>query len=116
MLQQGSVIRALVPDPQGQNPKWRPLVVLTPTAEIENADTIVAVAITGAYSDPLASDEVPLPYHPQGKARSGLRKPRVAKCSWLVAIPKTNILDVRGFLSHERLSVLLLKVSELTGP
>lgn len=116
MLQQGSVIRALVPDPRGQNPKWRPLVVLTPTAEIENAETIVAVAITGVYSDPLASDEVPLPYHPQGKARTGLRKPCVAKCSWLVTILKTNILDVRGFLSNERLSVLLLKVSELPGP
>lgn len=110
MLKQGSVIRAWIEDPQGGNPKPRPLVVVTPTDDIRQSAVLVAVAITGRFSDPLADDEVPLPYHPAGKANSGLRKPCVAKCSWMAITRLEDVLEVKGFLNTERLTVILQKI------
>ena len=75
MLKQGSIIRAWVADPQGSNPKVRPLIIVTPTHEIASAQAIVAVVVTGVFSDPLAAEEVPLPYHPAREASGGLTKP-----------------------------------------
>jgi hypothetical protein len=113
MLRQGSVIRARVPDPQGDNVKVRPLVVVTPTTEISAQQTFVGVAITGSFSEPLAKDEVALPYHPSGTASSGLRKPCVAKCSWLVELNGVDVVDLKGHLSKERLIAVLNRIAAL---
>ena len=45
-LGRGSIIWAIVADPQGRNPKVRPLVVLTSTADIQPAGKVQCVAIT----------------------------------------------------------------------
>jgi mRNA-degrading endonuclease toxin of MazEF toxin-antitoxin module len=113
VLKQGSIVQARVYDPQGQNPKVRPLVVITPTPEIGAAAQFVAVAISGRFSTPLADDEVPLPYHPAGKANSGLRKPCVAKCSWLVTLAQADVVAEKGFLTAERLDAVLRAVGRL---
>jgi len=112
MLRQGAVIVAWVSDPQGQNPKARPLVVLTPTKEIEASNLIVAVAVTGQFGDPLGPDEVALPYHPGGRAGTGLRKPCVAKCSWLVRIQPADVKERKGFIPSERLVAILNSVAK----
>jgi mRNA-degrading endonuclease toxin of MazEF toxin-antitoxin module len=113
MLKQGSIVRARVVDPQGGNAKIRPLVIVSPTTEINSKQTLVAVAITGRFADPLAADEVALPYHPSGIATSGLRKPCVAKCAWLVELESEDVVERKGFLSNERLSAILQRISEL---
>lgn len=113
MLRQGSVIQAKVHDPQGGNPKLRPLVVVTPTAEIVASAPLVAVAVTGTFSAPLAGDEVALPFHPGGLAKSGLRKPCVAKCSWLVTLQAEDVLEIRGFLANERIAAILQRIGKL---
>lgn len=113
MLRQGSIVRASVNDPQGGNAKLRPLVVLTPTSEIADDALVVAAAITSQFSDPLAEDEVALPYHPAGRASTGLTKPCVAKCSWLVAIRPADVIEQRGFLSTERLTTILTAIAKL---
>jgi mRNA-degrading endonuclease toxin of MazEF toxin-antitoxin module len=113
MLKQGSVVRANVVDPQGGNAKIRSLVIVTATDEIDASGPFVAVAITGKFSDPLASDEAPLPYHPAGKASSGLRKPSVAKCSWLVGLQLADVVDVKGYLSNDRVSAILECIAAL---
>jgi hypothetical protein len=113
MLRQGSIVQALVCDPQGRNPKVRPLVVITPTSEILASKLLVGVAITGQFSNPLCRDEVALPYHPGGRASSGLRKPSVAKCTWLVTVRPEDIAEHKGFLSAERLLAVLSAVQSL---
>jgi mRNA-degrading endonuclease toxin of MazEF toxin-antitoxin module len=113
MLKQGSIVRAHVADPQGGNVKVRPFVVVSSTTDIGSTESFVAAAITGRFSDPLAEDEVALPYHPAGVAASGLRKPCVAKCAWLVEFSPADVVEQKGHLSNERLSAVLQRISEL---
>jgi hypothetical protein len=71
MLKQGSIVQATVSDPQGRNAKLRPLVVVTSTSDLIASNEVRAVAITGRFTEPLQADEVRLPYHPGGQAKSG---------------------------------------------
>ena len=115
MLRQGSIVRAWVSDPQGRNPKLRPLVVITPSQDIPGCKVLVGAPITGQFSIPVAKDEIALPYHPGGRASSALRKPCVAKCSWLVTLRPEDIAEQKGFLSSERLLSVPKAVADLEG-
>jgi hypothetical protein len=117
VLKQGSVIRATVYDPQGRNPKARPLVVTTPTHEISNREPLATVAITGEFDpDNLESDEIPLPFHPGGLAKSGLKKPSVAKCGWQELVEHSAVLEVRGHLASKHMTLILEKIDQLSAP
>jgi len=113
VYKQGSVIRARVLDLQGRNPKVRPLVIVTPTAEIPQATHIVAVAITGEFRDPLADDEVELPYDPGGRAGSGLRKQSVAKCGWQRRLAIKDIIERKGYLGVAKVEEILGKLADI---
>jgi mRNA-degrading endonuclease toxin of MazEF toxin-antitoxin module len=113
MLQQGSIVQAKISDPQGRNTKLRPLVIVTPRTDFPTAKELFAVAITGRFADPLQADEVKLPYHPGGLANSGLRKPCIAKCSWLVTLRPQDIVKQSGFLSANTLLEILRKLGQL---
>jgi hypothetical protein len=113
MLKQGSVVEVLVSDPQGKNAKLRPLIVVSPTADLSADPDFFAVAVTGRFTEPLKPDEVRLPYHPAGLAKSGLRKACVAKCSWLVRIQPADVVKQSGFLGAETMTAILRKVGEL---
>lgn len=95
-LIQGTIVLANVRDPQGGNPKTRPLVLVDSTSAIRRNEVVVAVAITSQFSEPLADDAVLLPWHPQGLVRTRLRKPSVAKCSWMCEVRKSDVLEVKG--------------------
>jgi hypothetical protein len=69
--QLGSVIWAELEDANGFS-KVRPAVVVTPTAEVAVAGSVRVVAITTRLPDPLPADHVLLPWHRDGKTRSGL--------------------------------------------
>jgi hypothetical protein len=113
VYKQGSVIRARVFDPQGRNPKVRPLVIVTPTAEIPRAAELVAIAITGEFATPLAPDEVELPYHPGGRAGSGLKKQCVAKCRWQCRIKPVDIIERKGYLGVAKVEEILGKLADI---
>jgi hypothetical protein len=72
----------------------------------------VAVAITGRFSEPLAADEVTLPFHPRGRANSGLRKPCVAKCSWLETIEVNHVIEPMGFVSASIMRAILERIDQ----
>ena len=112
---QGSIIRANVLDPAGQNPKVRPLVVVTANSEIGKAPTLFAVAITGEFGDPLGADEVVLPWHPRGTSRTRLTKPCVAKCSWICELAATDVVEVRGHVPAAELAAILTRLSGMSG-
>jgi mRNA-degrading endonuclease toxin of MazEF toxin-antitoxin module len=71
--QLGSVVWAELEDANGI-PKVRPAVVVTATADIAAGKPVRVVAITTRLPTPLPRDYVQLPWDPQGKARSGLRR------------------------------------------
>lgn len=88
--QQGDIIRAYITDIQNRNPKHRPFLVLR--AETVGGRTIiVGVGITGAFTKPLAPEEVELPYNTNGNAMSGLTKPSVAHAKWLRRIEPEQV-------------------------
>jgi hypothetical protein len=68
------------------------------------------VAITGEFVEPVAEDEVLLPWHPGGKPRTGLRKPSVAKCSWLCQIRRTDVIEVKGHVPQAQMEQILAYV------
>lgn len=113
-VQQGSVIRAWVTDPSGKNPKARPLVVVSTNSEIAREKSFVAVAITGhPDGSVLESDEVPLPWHAGGRCKSGLKKPSVAKCSWMCPLTLSDVIEIKGHLRGSDLDAVTIKVSQL---
>lgn len=112
-LQQGRIIRATVIDPQGRNSKPRPLVIVSSTSEIGGGEPFVAVAITSYFADPLEADEVELPWHPAGRVRTGLKKPSVAKCSWLCEVNVSDVLGIYGIAPRVQMEQIINIVKSL---
>jgi len=98
MLQQGRIIWANVPRPDGSPGKPRTAVIITATEEIKDTDPFVVVAITSTFQEPLRDAEVRLPFHPQGAGRIGLKRPTVAVCDWLIELTKEHVLQEVGSL------------------
>jgi hypothetical protein len=113
-VSQGSIILANVTDTSGQNPKVRPLVVLTANSELASTNAIVAAAVTKGISNPPADDEVPLQWHPEGRCRTKLRMPCGVKCSWLCEVKLADIVEVRGHCPPAQLEHILEAVGKLS--
>lgn len=56
------IVFAEILDPNGQNPKTRRFVVLTPDIELSAGSPIVVAGVTGTLPNPLTADYVKLPY------------------------------------------------------
>jgi mRNA-degrading endonuclease toxin of MazEF toxin-antitoxin module len=95
--QLGSVIWAELTD-ANEFRKVRPAVVVTATREIAADQPLRVVAITTRLPVRLPEDHVLLPWDPQGKARSGLRRKCAAVATWLVEIQIGDIRDLIGIL------------------
>ncbi|HZU35074.1 MAG TPA: type II toxin-antitoxin system PemK/MazF family toxin [Gemmataceae bacterium] len=98
MLQQGRILWANVPRPDGSPGKPRTVVIVTATEEISETEPFVVVAITSTFQEPLREAEVRLPFHPHGGGRIGLKRPTVAVCDWLVELRKAQVLQEVGSL------------------
>jgi mRNA-degrading endonuclease toxin of MazEF toxin-antitoxin module len=108
--QLGSVVWAEIADANGHR-KIRPAVILTPTADIAPGKRVDLVAITTRLPDCLPDDYVLLPWDPQGKARSGLRRKCAAVVSWQANIPVEDVQSVVGLLPPATIRELLVKVA-----
>lgn len=106
-IQQGSIVWARFDDPQGRNPKCRPAVIVTPTNEIVEGGTLVAVAATSTLTDPLPAHHIALPWHPSRHPKTLLRKRCVAICDWLVTIQPSQIENVGGTVPQGVLMAIL---------
>jgi hypothetical protein len=94
-LRLGRIVWANVRDRRGIQ-KQRPLIVLTRTAEIYPDEPLVALAITTTFTDPPPPDHVPLPWHPQGRVITKLRKRSAAVLSWVVEIHPQDVRQIGG--------------------
>lgn len=110
LLQQGRIVWVTVRDPNGENPKERPAVIITATDEIQPGQPIVAVAITGTLPNPLPPEYVPLPWHRNKHPRTGLKKKCAAQCHWLVAINQDDIKEYGGIVPESKMIEILAQI------
>jgi mRNA-degrading endonuclease toxin of MazEF toxin-antitoxin module len=90
-------------DHNGQNPTTRPIIVVTPDVEIAEGGDLFGVAVSGTFPDPLPADAVKLPWHRHGHPRTGLDKPAVAVCGWIVPIDPARIVRPKGFVPSKQI-------------
>ncbi len=114
-LGRGRVVLAEVVDPQGRNPKQRPLVIVTATDEIQTGSPFVGVAISTTFPNPIPDDYVSLPFHPNGQVQTGLRKRCAAVCSWLVRLTHSDIKGDIGRVPDGQMREILDKVNRYVG-
>jgi hypothetical protein len=105
-------VKAEVLDPQGGNPKCRPLVIVTATEDIKPNQPFLAVAITGTLSNPLPDDHVVLPWGPYPKKhpKTGLTKRAAAVCSWVCKITEADIVGYQGYVPGKHLLEILSRI------
>jgi mRNA-degrading endonuclease toxin of MazEF toxin-antitoxin module len=100
-------------DPQGENLKVRPFVIVTATDEIEPGKPFVGIAITGTFQKPPLPDEVQLPARKDSHPQTKLNKEAVAKCSWARAITHDEIVEYKGMVPPMHMEQILKLVDEL---
>lgn len=109
-IQQGTIVWVAVSDQANRNPKCRPAVIVTPTAEIVPTETVVAVAITGTFSNPLPANRIPLPWQNGGHPVTRLYKQCVAACDWLIEFEQSAIVSVGGICPPSVLDAILRNI------
>ena len=112
--QLGSVVWIEIADPNGHQ-KIRPAVIVTPTSAIAPGQSVHLVAITTRVPEPMPEAYVLLPWDPQGKARSGLRRKCAAVAHWQVEIPIEDVQSIVGVLPPSVMSELLSKIARQLG-
>lgn len=112
-IQQGSIVRALVPDPRGFNSKERPVLIITATDEILLDNVILGLAITTSFGDPIPDNMIPIPWASKGPVRTGLRKRSAVVCNWAVELQISNVISLEGFLPLEDLQKVIALRSSL---
>jgi mRNA-degrading endonuclease toxin of MazEF toxin-antitoxin module len=116
LLHQGRIVWVTVCDPNGENLKERPAVIIAATAEIQPNRPIAAVAITGALADPLSSDCVELPWHRNKHPRTGLKKRCAARCRWLIAVNPNDIKEYAGIVPVSKMLEILARIPRTPAP
>src|SRR5262249_14283582 len=91
--ERGRIVWVDLPDPQGRNPKRRPVAILTATEEIEPGEPLVGVAISTTIDPSSSGAHVELPWHREVRAKTGLKQRSVAVCNWLVAFDVSAIQE-----------------------
>jgi mRNA-degrading endonuclease toxin of MazEF toxin-antitoxin module len=108
------VLAAGVLDPNGVNPKDRFLVLLRDLNEDD--PTAFGVAITGTFPASLPGTSIRLPFHRQGRCATGLTKPSVAECTWIVEVESSAILRRSGVAPPRELLAILEAVAAHLPP
>jgi mRNA-degrading endonuclease toxin of MazEF toxin-antitoxin module len=80
-LAQGRIVWVTVPDPRGGNPKARPGVIVTPTAQISTTGTVTVAAITTLIGQTPFAETVEVPSDPAGHPQTRLKKPSEVVCT-----------------------------------
>lgn len=107
--QAGTVILvSQVPDKNGVNHKDRFMVLVR---DFNDTDLLAyGVAVTGTFALPLPATSVRLPFHRQGRCKTGLTKDSVADCTWIVAATPADIIKRSGITPPRELLTILQQV------
>jgi mRNA-degrading endonuclease toxin of MazEF toxin-antitoxin module len=113
-LRYGQIVQATVPDGHG-NTKARPVVIVTPTRDMTHTAPILAVCISTQVEYPIPPDHVALPWSNPRHPRTGLNKPNVAKCNWIVSVPPQDVVEVGGFVPARQMAEIDAALRRLRG-
>ena len=91
------------------------MIVLTATADLRSDEPFVAMAITTTFRDPPPDDHIVLPWHPQGRTTTKLRRRSAAVLSWLVEVNPADVHQFGGDVPIP-LMIEILKRLEDTEP
>ncbi len=83
-------------DPQGQNPKRRPAVIVTLDADIRADGEVWVVAISTQLSQAPAEVQVELHWHRGGHPKTGLKERCASVCTWMEKVRVANIQELAG--------------------
>lgn len=114
-LQQGRIVWVEVLDPQGRNPKVRPAVVLTTTAEIREDGEVAVAAVTTQLDAAPSEVCVELPWHRDGHPRTRLNRRNVVVCTWLATVSVAQICGYAGVVPFAQLARILSLVTARPG-
>src|SRR4051812_24753856 len=94
-LRRGRIARASVRNHNGFA-KDRPVIILTPTAEIGPDEAFEAMAIPTTFPDPPPADHIPLPWHLWGRVGTRLRRRSAAVVTWLCELHPDEVTELGG--------------------
>jgi hypothetical protein len=103
------LVWATVSDRRG-HAKSRPLIILTATNDIRPDEPLIAMAVTTTVSDPPPADHVLLPWHPQGRVMTRLRRRSAAVLSWIVEVEPAEITDFYGDVPARLMTEILKSI------
>jgi mRNA-degrading endonuclease toxin of MazEF toxin-antitoxin module len=114
-LQQGRIVWFTSLDPNGQNEKRRPGVILTPTADIQPDKPVLIAAVSS--SNVAAEEEiVRLSWNREGTTSTRLRRASHVVCTWLVEAPVAALEGTPGVVNPRELVAILAKVEAAKPP
>jgi hypothetical protein len=107
------IIFAEVLDPNGQNPKTRRVVVLTPDTELATGFPVVVAGVTGTLPSTRTAEYVKLPYkNPPGRhPKTGLTKEAAVLCTWVVSITQNDVKGRSGFVPPAHMAMVWAKTA-----
>jgi mRNA-degrading endonuclease toxin of MazEF toxin-antitoxin module len=110
----GQIVLAPVPDGHGHI-KIRPVVILTPTEEIQPGEPMAVACVTTHIEQPTPPHHIPLPWHRARHPRTGLDKPNVVKCDWLASIDEADIIREMGSVPGRQMILIAETLQRLAG-
>jgi mRNA-degrading endonuclease toxin of MazEF toxin-antitoxin module len=112
-LYQGRILEATVPDRRGGNHKRRPLVIITPTEDIEPGKPFQVVCLSTKITEYPSIYNVFIPGpRPGKKAITLISQDCVAVCEWVLSIKESDIAGLLGPLPPRYLLQVLQKRAE----
>ncbi|MDX2115813.1 MAG: hypothetical protein SFZ24_09395 [Planctomycetota bacterium] len=113
-LRQGTIVWTLVTPPRG-DPKVRPVVIITDTAEMLLNSPIVGLFVTTQFALPVEPPAVALPWSLPGHPATGLRKPSVVLCQFPVEFRASDVEGIAGYVPTKTLVRILQIVADLNA-
>lgn len=96
-------------DPNGQNPKQRRVVILTPNDALDAGFPVVAAPVTSQVPPIPGPDHVVLPFkNPPGTRHpaTGLTRRAALVASWLVVVDRNDITGRSGYVPTRTMAVV----------
>ncbi len=106
----GRIFWAVYPGSRGGG-KLRPMIAVSSDADIRQNKATVAVVCSTDFDKPLEPFEVQLPFSPDGRCRTKLRKPTVAVCDWTTVFRVDDIEEYGGWLEQSVVLEILAKAN-----
>ena len=106
--QPGTIVWMQVTDPNGRNPKTRPLILVSPLDENGNHDAVAVSSQVDLFREDCC---VFLPWNHGGHIKTQLSKKCIARCDWMVKLKPSDVARVGGIVPQQTLIKILARIT-----